>query len=84
MNENLINELKNLIKGDVLTDKVTLKMYSHDASLFEVKPHVVVFPKDEEDVKSLVRFVAQNKKNNPISFLNRPLCWNRYDRRLYK
>ena len=67
MNENLINELKNLIKGDVLTDKVTLKMYSHDASLFEVKPHVVVFPKDEEDVKSLVRFVAQNKKNNDIA-----------------
>lgn len=65
MNENLINQLKTLIKGDVLTDDQTLTAYSHDASLFEVKPKVVVYPKDEEDVKALVRFVAQNKKNNP-------------------
>ena len=65
MNGELINELKKLIKGDVLTDEKTLFEYSHDASLFEVKPQVVVFPKDTEDLKALVKFVAENKKNNP-------------------
>ncbi|MDP2664815.1 MAG: FAD-binding protein, partial [bacterium] len=54
----LEQELKVLLKGDVATDEATLKTYSHDASLFEVKPRVVVFPKDVEDIKKLVRFVS--------------------------
>lgn len=57
--------LKEIIKGDVLADEKTLIEYSHDASLFDVKPKVVVFPKDTEDVKTLVKYVQENKKNNP-------------------
>ncbi|MDO8583437.1 MAG: FAD-binding oxidoreductase [bacterium] len=66
MNDNLTQQLKDIIKGDVLTDEETLKLYSHDASLFEVKPQAIVFPKDATDVKALVKFVAENKKNNPL------------------
>ena len=65
MQDNLIEKLKAIIKGDVLSDESTLKEYSHDASLFEVKPQVVVFPKDVEDLKALVNFARENKKNNP-------------------
>lgn len=65
MDNNLLQELKKTIKGDVLTDEQTLETYSHDASLFEVKPQVVVFPKDEEDIRQLVNFVNKNKKDNP-------------------
>ena len=65
MDEKLLDELKTLIKGDVLNDSETLLTYSHDASLFEVKPQVVVFPKDEEDIKNLVKFVSENKKKYP-------------------
>lgn len=65
MNDKLLNQLRAIINGNVLTDEETLKLYSHDASLFEVKPQAVVFPKDENDVKSLVKFVADNKKNYP-------------------
>jgi len=65
MDTNLLAQLKQAIKGDVLTDEQTLTVYSRDASLFEIKPQVVVFPKDEEDVKTLVKFVTKNKKNNP-------------------
>ena len=43
---NLISDLKKIIRGDVLADEKTLQEYSHDASLFEVKPQVVVYPKD--------------------------------------
>ena len=39
----------------------TLVKYSHDASLLEVRPKVVVFPKDSEDVKKLVKWVGENK-----------------------
>lgn len=65
MDGNLLIQLKETVKGDVLTDEETLKEYSHDASLFEIKPQVVVFPKGEEDVKVLVKLVSENKKNNP-------------------
>lgn len=61
MDENLLNELKKGFKGDVATDPETLTTYSHDASLFEVKPQVVVFPKNAEDVEYLVKFVNKNK-----------------------
>jgi len=59
---NLKKELKNLIKGEVLDDEKTLSTYSRDASLFEVRPRVVVSPKDEEDLKKLVLFVNQHKE----------------------
>ncbi|MEK7517356.1 MAG: FAD-binding oxidoreductase, partial [Patescibacteria group bacterium] len=65
MDNNLLEKLKKIIKGDVLNDDQTLATYSHDASLFEVKPQVIVFPKDEEDVENLVKFVNKNKKNSP-------------------
>lgn len=65
MNDKLIQELKAIIKGDVLGDEETLVEYSHDASLFEVKPQVIVNPKDINDVKKLVKYVSENKKNNP-------------------
>ena len=64
MDNNFIKTLKTIIKGDVLTDEDTLNLYSHDASLFEVKPQVVVNPKDTEDLKALVKFVSKNKKDN--------------------
>lgn len=58
-------ELKNIIKGDVATDEKTLDKYSRDASIFEVQPKAVVFPKDTEDLKDLVKFVNENKEKYP-------------------
>ena len=65
MDPKLLEELKSVIKGDVATDAETLMTYSHDASLFEVKPQVVVFPKNEEDIKALINFVNKHKKEHP-------------------
>ena len=64
MNPQLLEELKQSIKGDVATDEATLTEHSHDASIFEVKPKVVVFPKDQNDVEALVSFVAKNKSSS--------------------
>lgn len=61
----LQDKLKKIIKGDVLSDSQTIEQYSHDASIFEVRPQIIVFPKDTEDLKALVKFASENKKNNP-------------------
>lgn len=65
MDQKLVNELKKSIEGDVSNDSATLLGYSHDASLFEVMPQAVVFPKTERDVQNLVNFVNAHKKDNP-------------------
>lgn len=38
--------------------------YSHDASLFEIRPELVVHPKNSSDIKALVRSVIKEKKHN--------------------
>ncbi|MDP2642168.1 MAG: FAD-binding oxidoreductase [bacterium] len=63
---NLItSELKNFFKGEVLDDDATLETYSRDASLLKVRPKLVVFPKDTEDLSNLVRYIEQNKGKSP-------------------
>ncbi len=65
MDHHLVAKLTKLMEGDVAFDAATLEEYSHDASLFEIRPQVVVFPKNEKDVQNLVKFVAENKKEYP-------------------
>lgn len=61
----LAKSIKSIISGDVKYDDETRKLYSHDASLFEMVPEVVVYPKDADDVVSLVNYVNENKKKIP-------------------
>lgn len=57
-------EIKTKFKGEIQTDEATLVKYSRDASIFEVKPVCVAHPRDLEDVKALVKFVASRKAND--------------------
>jgi len=57
-------EVQKFFKGEVLLDEQTLKVYSKDASLFEVKPKLVVFPKDSEDLTNLVKYINQRKTSD--------------------
>lgn len=61
----LQTQLKAVFKGDILNDETTLTQFSRDASLFDVKPQLVVSPKDVDDVKALVRFVSEHKVEMP-------------------
>jgi len=54
-------EILKFFKGDVEDNEEILIKYSHDASLLEVRPTIVLFPKDSLDVQNLVKWVAQNK-----------------------
>lgn len=58
----LADEIKKFFHGDVAVDDETLTKFSRDYSIFKVRPQVVVFPKDAEDIKNLVKFVAEKKK----------------------
>lgn len=59
------SEIKKQIKGEVETDPAVLAKHSRDASIFEIMPACVVSPKDAEDLKNLVKFVASKKDANP-------------------
>jgi FAD/FMN-containing dehydrogenase/Fe-S oxidoreductase len=57
----VIQELKQLIKGEVLEDDYSLGMYATDASIYQITPFAVILPKDEADVKHAVA-IAQKYK----------------------
>lgn len=61
----LKTDISGLIKGEVEDSAEVLTTYSHDASLFEVKPQLVTYPKDSADVAELVRYVNAHKAERP-------------------
>ena len=60
----LKDALQKIVKGEVLDDTQTLTTYSKDASIFEIQPQVVVFPKDSEDIKNVVDYINKNPNND--------------------
>ncbi len=62
----LKNELLKLkLKGEILDDDVVLSAFSHDASIFQIRPDSIVAPADVEDVKKLVNYARDNKERIP-------------------
>ena len=59
----MLDEIKNVIKGEVAENN--LDSYSRDASIFEVKPQLVIKPRDVDDIRNVVKFVAEHKSSNP-------------------
>jgi FAD/FMN-containing dehydrogenase len=51
--------------GEIDDTPATLDLYSHDASMFELRPKLVVKPKAAKDVEKLVALVADHKKDKP-------------------
>ncbi len=60
-----VSDLQKNVHGEVMADDPTLEKYSRDASLFEVRPQAVVFPKDAADVEAVVKYVAEHKAADP-------------------
>lgn len=54
-------EIQKIFKGEVDDSAETITKYSHDASIFEIAPKLVLFPVDKDDVKNLVKWVGENK-----------------------
>lgn len=51
------------IKGDVTDDAASRATFSRDTSVFTKTPELVAYPKDADDVASLVRTIAGAKKD---------------------
>lgn len=65
-----MDDIKNKLNSDGFDGKIddseeSLNFYSHDASMFEIKPTLVVYPKDSQDVQKLVKIVSDSKTFNP-------------------
>src|ERR1019366_8377413 len=52
-------------KGELDDSAATKDFYSHDASLFEIRPRLVVFPRNGDDVEKLVKLAASEKSKQP-------------------
>lgn len=64
-----MNEIKKALKdshfsGDIKDDSQTLDTFSHDASMFELRPKLVIAPKSAKDVEIAVKVVAENKNRD--------------------
>lgn len=58
-------DLMGLVQGEVHSDSESLEKYSRDASLLKVRPEVIVHPKNKDDVRRIVSYVLERKRENP-------------------
>ncbi len=69
---NYARELEKLIDGEVDDSAKAKDYYSHDASMFELRPELIAFPASSEDVQKIVKYVGDNKaKNHGLSITAR-------------
>ncbi|HSX07073.1 MAG TPA: FAD-binding oxidoreductase [Candidatus Saccharimonadia bacterium] len=57
--------VKNGFKGELDDSAAAKEKYSHDASMFELVPQLVVKPKDTKDVQTLIQLVSKQKADMP-------------------
>jgi FAD/FMN-containing dehydrogenase/Fe-S oxidoreductase len=58
--ERVHDDLRGIVRGDLLFGELDRALYSTDASIFQVEPLGVVAPADEEDLQTLVRYAHAN------------------------
>ncbi|MEO6761236.1 MAG: FAD-binding oxidoreductase [Candidatus Saccharimonadales bacterium] len=51
--------------GEIDDSLETRDFYSHDASMFEIRPQLVVKPKNSKDVQTLIKLIADRKTAQP-------------------
>src|SRR5262249_28846359 len=59
--ERIRDDLKGVVKGELLFDDLSRALYSTDASIFAVQPAGIVVPRDEDDVQALVRYAGEHQ-----------------------
>ena len=59
--------MQSALKIEVKDTPEVLEKYSRDASLFMLRPEVVVYPKNAAEVGKIVQFVSAKKKESPKS-----------------
>lgn len=73
----LMNEVKQILidnkfSGDIDDSTERLQEYSHDASMFEIVPKLIIAPKDAKDVELAVKLISDHKdKDKSLSLTAR-------------
>lgn len=57
----ILEDLKGILQGDVRADTLTLALYASDASLYQIPPLAVVYPRSRDDVCSLMGYAAEHR-----------------------
>ncbi|MFW9854666.1 MAG: FAD-binding protein, partial [Candidatus Thorarchaeota archaeon] len=58
------NGLENIIQGEAVSSEITRYLFSTDASVYRIMPSCVVFPKNPEDVRTVLKFA--NSRGIPV------------------
>ncbi len=56
--------LQSILEGEILDDSQTLETFSKDASIFQIKPQLVIAPKSSQDIQKLIKLVLKNPELN--------------------
>lgn len=59
--ENIFKELKRQVAGEVHWDPINQAIYSVDASIYEIKPLVIVLPKDKQDLIDTLKIAFKHQ-----------------------
>jgi FAD/FMN-containing dehydrogenase len=63
--QRLLTELGEIFGGEISTSSADRHTYSHDASIYELIPEAILYPRTSNDIQTLVRFVSKNKHDYP-------------------
>lgn len=72
-----IEGIEQLIQGEVETTAEARQKFSRDASIFEVTPEAILYPKDVADLKALITHVSERRRagvNVSLSARNGGTC----------
>ncbi|WP_298496075.1 FAD-binding and (Fe-S)-binding domain-containing protein [uncultured Algibacter sp.] len=56
-----LNTLKSVLSGELYHDNLIKSIYATDASVYRKLPLAVAYPKNEDDLKTLIKFAKANK-----------------------
>ena len=57
---NLFNDLRKTLQGELFTDNLLKAIYATDASVYRKLPLAVAYPKTKEDIRQLIAFATAN------------------------
>jgi FAD/FMN-containing dehydrogenase len=61
LHPDFVDELRRCFTGGIRTDLASRILYSTDASMYQIDPLGVVFPRTQEDLHSAVELAAKHK-----------------------
>lgn len=59
LEQDFVAEIKKSIEGEIRTDLTTRLLYSTDASIYQIEPRGVVFPRHEDDLAAIVSLAGK-------------------------